>query len=203
MKAKLKLILLTALIAIAASFTANTVSNAHRLEPVKIVQQHEEGKYASQMINEETLYGKLETEPEVAPYKQPFTDVSSSKDEKWLGERETAFIVKGTYSSPFKLKDVKIKYIDQENGIVHATSPKTEIKVNIKYKGVSSEKVHGKLRRDMNEEEKKTYIIQKENELEARYNKDKITIKQADLYTQDAIRTMWMKIPNVKAVVFD
>lgn len=203
MKAKLKLILLTALIAIAASFITNTISNAHRIEPVKIVQQQKEGKYASQMINEETLYGKLETEPEVSPYKQPFTDVSNSKDDKWLGERETTFIVKGTYSSPFKLKDVKIKYIDQENGIVHATSPKTEIKVNIKYKGVTSEKVKGGFRREMNEDEKKAYIIQKENELESRYNKDKNTLKQADLYTQDAIRMMWMKVPNVKAVVFE
>ena len=203
MIAKFKLILLTALIAIAASFIANTVSNAHRLEPVKIVQQHEEGKYASQMINEETLYGKINTNPEIEPFEQPLTDISKDTNDNWLGQRETRFIVKGTYGSPFKLKDVRIKYIDQENGIVHATYPKTKITVSIPYNGVSSEKVHGKLRRDMNEEEKKIYIAEKKHELEVRYNKDKNILKQADLYKQDAVKMMWMNIPNVKAIVFE
>jgi len=188
---------------ILAGGTWNIATKHSNNEQSKIVQKYKIGKYESQMINEKTLYGAIDSAPKVLPYTQPFKDISKDKNDNWLGERQTRFIVNGTYSSPFKLKDVKIKYIDQEHGIVYATYPKTKIDVTIQHKGVSSEKIHGNLRREMNEDEKKIYIIHKEKELEARYNKDENVLKEADLYKQNAIKIMWMNIPNVKSIVFE
>lgn len=108
------------------------------------------------IISKEMLYGRLENIVEVVSVEQPISKTSVHIDDGMFGERQTNFTVQGTAKLGYDKKDIKILYI--EDRTVHIELVKTKIiSLELPYDQVNIEKVKGKLRRKMSDEDKKEH----------------------------------------------
>ena len=124
-------------------------------------------------------------------------------DETWAGERHTKLKVHGTYKMGLNTKDIEIKHIDSQNGIVYLHIGKPVlISMDIPFDQVEFEKTKGWLRLSMDETEQKKFYKAAEKHMITELMKDKEVMKQADLRNKDVIMDLLKMLPEIKSVVF-
>ncbi|MEW5569717.1 hypothetical protein [Rossellomorea marisflavi] len=127
--------LLRALILITALFIAiNAIRGNGNQEPTKIVEQYEEVKEDHYIITKELIVSKLTSRSQMVSMEQDFIKSYTDVDKSIWGDRYTELTVKGKYILGLETKDIEVKHVDEERGIVYLKLGKpTLISLEIPY----------------------------------------------------------------------
>ena len=100
-----------------------------------------------------------------------------------------------------EIEDIEVVYIEGET--VHIELPETKlISLEISYDQVDFDKVKGKLRRSMSEDEKKQFYKVAEKNIRKEISSDKEIQNQANLHNKQVIENVIKELAGVKYVVF-
>jgi hypothetical protein len=206
LKWKFKQFLLKALITLAALFIAiNTYKAVMKpIQPIKIIQQHEQIADSKYIISEDLILSKLKSKSQIVSLQQTLHKKDTFVDDNLLGERKTELTVNGTYKMGLNTKDIEIRHIDSENGIIYIKlgSP-VLISLDIPYDKVEFDKTQGWLRLAMDEEEQKNFYKSVDKNIEKELINDKELLKVADSMNRDVIMDLLNGLPEIKNVVFE
>lgn len=199
--------LIKALIGIAVMFILVNAykSVTNTVQPVKIIKQHHEVAESKYIISEEMVMSQLRGKSQIVSLEQSLHKKDTYVDENWAGlERHTELKVHGKYKLGIETKDIEIKHIDNENGIIylHIGKP-TLISLDIPYHEIEFKKTNGWLRMAMDEKEEKNFYKSVEKNIHNEIINNKELMKQADLHNKDVIMGLLKMIPEVKSVVFN
>lgn len=199
--------LLRAFITVVALFIAiNTYKAVMKpIQPVKIIQQHQQIADSKYIISEEMVMSKLQVKSQIVSMEQQLNKTDTYVDSNWAGiERHTDLNIQGNFKLGLETKDIEIKYIDNENGIIylHIGKP-TLISLDIPFNEIEFKKTSGWLRMAMDEKEEKNFYKSVEKNIHNEIINNKELMKQADLYNKDVIMGLLKMIPEVKSVVFE
>jgi hypothetical protein len=174
------------------------------LQPIKIIQQHEQIAESKYIISEEMVMSKLRSKSQIVSLQQSIDKKNTYVDDSLLGERQTELTVHGIYKFGLNTKDIEIKHIDNENGIIflHIGKPAL-ISLDIPYDHVTFDKTKGWLRLSMDEKEEKQFYKAVEKNIEQELMKDRELQKQADLHNKDVVMRILKLIPEIKSVIFE
>lgn len=155
----------------------------------------------STIVTKEMVLGKLKSLGQIVSMQQEFNDEYIDIDDGLFGERQTQLTLAGTYKMGMEIKDIEVVYIEGET--IHIELPETKlISLEIPYDQVDFDKVKGKLRRSMNEDEKKQFYQVAENNIRKEISKDKEIQNQAELHNKQVIEELLKELNGVKYVVF-
>jgi hypothetical protein len=206
MKFTLMKFLLKALLIIVAIFIA---INSYKgltapINKVEIVNPQEEIKSDHYIISEKMVMGKLKSKSQIVSMQQEISKTYTDSDDSWLGQRDTKLSVEGTYKLGLNTKDIDIRHIDQESGIVYIKLGKPiMISLEIPYDEIEFSKVNGFFRLSMNEDEKQNFYKSVKKDIENKLMNNEEVLKQARLFNKDVVRDLLLSIPSVKSVVFE
>jgi hypothetical protein len=206
LKWTLRKYLIKALLVIAALFIAiNTYKAVMKpIQPVKIIQQHEQIADSKYIISEEMIMSKLKSKSQIVSMEQTLHKTDTFIDDSLLGERHTELTVNGTYKMGLNTKDIEIKHIDSQNGIVYIKLGKPVlISLDIPYDQVEFDKKQGFFRLAMDEKEQKNFYKSVDKNIERELIKDKELLKVADSMNRDVIMDLLNGLPEIKNVVFE
>jgi hypothetical protein len=199
--------LLRALLVIVASFILlNTVNKAYFAKPegIRIIQQDEQIASAKYIISEKMIMDKLQQKSQIVSLQQNLHKKDTLVDDSWMGERHTELSINGTYIMGLETKDIIIKHIDNENGILYIKLPEPKlISLEIPYDEIEFDKTQGFFRLAMNEEEQKTFYKAVEKNIRNELMSDEELLRQADVFNKDAVMDIMKLIPEIKSVVFE
>ncbi|WP_317947283.1 DUF4230 domain-containing protein [Rossellomorea marisflavi] len=197
--------LLRALILIAALFIAiNAIRGNSNQEPIKIVKQHEEVKEDHYIITKELIVSKLTSRSQLVSMEQDFIKLYTDVDKGFLGDRYTELTVKGKYILGLETKDIEVKHVDEEQGIVYLKLGKpTLISLEIPYDQVEFDKTKGWLRLAANEDEEVKFYKSVVKDIKKRILSDEEVIKQAELHNKQVVEDLLEMTPGVKSVIFE
>jgi hypothetical protein len=174
------------------------------INKVEIVNPQEEIKSDHYIISEKMVMGKLKSKSQIVSMQQEISKTYTDSDNSWLGQRDTKLSVEGTYKLGLNTKDIDIRHIDQENGIVYIKLGKPiMVSLEIPYNEIEFDKAQGFFRLSMNEDEKQNFYKLVKKDIENKLMSNKEVLKQADLFNQDVVRGLLLSIPSVKSVVFE
>ena len=179
-----------------------TTNNEPKAESVQIVSEE---KIASSdyIINKETILKAINTDLQLVTYTQDFTDSHEYVDKAIFGERHTDLTYSGTYKLGMNKKEMVVKHIDEQNGIVYIQLPKpTIISVEIPYNKVEFEKVQGWARLAMNQEEKNNFYEASVKQFKKELMENKEIMKAVELLNKDGVSEFLASF-GVKKVVFE
>jgi hypothetical protein len=206
LKWKFKKYLIKALISIAALFIAiNTYKAVMKpIQPIKIIQQHEQIADSKYIISEEMVMSKLKSKSQIVSMEQTLHKTDTIVDDSLLGQRKTELTLKGTYKMGLNTKDIQVQHIDNQNGIVYIKLGKPVlISLDIPYDQIKFDKTQGFFRLALDEKEEKQFYKAVHKNIESELNKDKEVLKTADLMNRDVIMDLLKMIPDIKSVVFN
>jgi hypothetical protein len=206
LKWKFKQFLLKALITLAALFIAiNTYKAVMKsIEPIRIIQQQQEIADSKYIISEDLILSKLKSKSQIVSLQQTLHKKDTFVDDSLLGERKTELTVNGTYKMGLNTKDIEIRHIDSENGIVYIKLGKPVlISLDIPYDQVEFDKKQGFFRLAMDEKEEKNFYKSVDKNIERELIKDKELLKVADSMNRDVIMDLLNGLPEIKNVVFE
>ncbi|WP_442636505.1 DUF4230 domain-containing protein [Rossellomorea marisflavi] len=197
--------LLRALILIAALFIAiNAIRGNSNQEPTKIVKQHEEVKEDHYIITKELIISKLTSRSQLVSMEQDFIKLYTDVDKGFFGQRYTELTVKGKYILGLETKDIEIKHVDEEQGIVYLKLGKpTLISLEIPYDQVEFDKTKGWFRLAANEDEETKFYKSVVKDIKKRILSDEEVIKQAELHNKQVVEDLLKMSPGVKSVIFE
>jgi hypothetical protein len=198
--------LIKALLAIAALFIAiNTYKAVIKpIQPVKIIQQHEQIADSKYIISEEMIMSKLKSKSQIVSMEQTLRKTDTFVDDSLLGERKTELTVNGTYKMGLNTKDIEIRHIDSQNGIVYIKLGKPVlISLDIPYDQVEFDKKQGFFRLAIDEKEQKNFYKSVDKNIERELINDKELLKVADSMNRDVIMDLLNGLPEIKNVVFE
>jgi hypothetical protein len=198
--------LIKALLGVAALFIAiNTYKAVMKpMQQVKIIQQHEQIADSKYIISEEMIMSKLKSKSQIVSLQQDLHKKDTFVDDSLLGERHTELTVNGTYKMGLNTKDIEIRHIDSENGIVFIKLGKPVlISLDIPYDQIKFDKTKGWLRLAMDEEEQKNFYKSVDKNIEKELINDKELLKVADSMNRDVIMDLLNGLPEIKNVVFE
>jgi hypothetical protein len=174
------------------------------INKVEIVNPQEEVKSDHYIISEKMIMGKLQSKSQIVSMQQEISKTYTDSDDSWLGQRDTKLSVEGTYKLGLSTKDIDIRHIDQENGIVYIKLGKPiMVSLEIPYNEIEFSKVNGFFRISMNENEKQNFYKSVKKDIENKLMSNKEVLKQARLFNQGVIRDLLLSIPSVKSIVFE
>jgi hypothetical protein len=174
------------------------------VQPIKIIKQHEQITESKYIISEEAIMSKLKSKSQIVSLQQDINKKDTYVDDGWTGERKTQLTVHGTYHMGLNTKDIEIKHIDSQNGIVYIKLPKPIlINLDLPYDQIHFEKKQGFLRLAMDEKEEKTFYKAVEKNIERELMKDKELMKVADLNNKDVVMGLLKMLPEIKSVIFE
>lgn len=207
MKIKFKMLLLKIVISILALYLAINLAKPYihnQQEPIRIIEpqttQIASSKY---IISEQMIMSKLKTKSQIVSMQQNFNKKFTEVDNGLLGERETELSLNGSFKMGLNVKGIIIKHIDNENGIVHIKLPKPAlISLELPYDQLQFDKTKGFMRLAMSEEEEKNFYKATKKEIEKELMNNSEIRKQANLYNQEVIKGLLMKIDGVNSIVF-
>jgi CYTH domain-containing protein len=146
----------------------------------------------------------LKSKSQIVSLQQDINKKDTYVDDGWTGERKTQLTVHGTYHMGLNTKDIEIKHIDSQNGIVYIKLPKPIlINLDLPYDQIHFEKKQGFLRLAMDEKEEKTFYKAVEKNIERELMKDKELMKVADLNNKDVVMGLLKMLPEIKSVIFE
>lgn len=197
--------LLRALILIAALFIAiNTFRGNSNQEPTKIVNQHNEVKEDHYIITKELIVSKLTSRNQLVSMEQNFIKSYTDVDKSIWGDRYTELTIKGKYILGLETKDIEVKHVDEEQGIVYLKLGKpTLISLEIPYDQVEFDKTKGWLRLAANEDEEAKFYKSVVKDIKKRILSDEEVIKQAELHNKQVVEDLLEMCPGVKSVIFE
>jgi hypothetical protein len=198
--------LLKCFLLILALFIAfNTIRGVTQPEqPIQIVKQDKQIADEHYIISEEIIMGKLQSKSQLVSMEQSISKTFTDVDDGFTGTRETELSMEATYKLGLETKDIEVKHIDSENGIIYLKLPKpTMISLEIPYDQVEFEKESGWLRLAMDEEEEKKFYKAAVKNVENEILKNKEIMKQGDLHNKDVVEDILKLIPAIKSIVFE
>ena len=174
--------------------------NPAQAEPGNVTTiQQTETEYT--IVTKEMVLGKLKSLGQIVSMQQEFTDDYIDIDDGLFGERQTQLRLAGTYKMGLEIKDIEVVYI--EGKTIHIELPETKlISLEIPYDQVDFDKVKGKLRRSMSEDEKKQFYKVAEKNIRKEISGDKGVRNQANLHNRQVIEDLLKELNGVKYVVF-
>jgi hypothetical protein len=206
LKWKSQSFLLKILIAYLALFVAMNAYKAvmNPTPPIRIIQQHEQVSDSKYIISEEYVLSKLKAKSQIVSTEQTLHKKDTYVDDSLFGERKTELTVKGVYKMGLNTKDIEIKHIDSQNGIVYIKLPSPVlISLDIPFDQVEFYKTKGWLRLAMSEEEQKKFYKAVDKNIETELIKDKELMQVADLMNRDVISDLLKGFPEIKNIVFE
>lgn len=198
--------LLKCMIAILSLFLLfNTVRGVMQPEqPIQIVKQHKQTADEHFIISETMIYGKLQSKAQLVSMEQEISKTYTDVDDGLTGDRHTTLSVEGKYIMGLETRDIEVRHIDNENGIVYIKlGEPTLISLELPYDQIEFDKSQGFFRLAMDEDEEKKFYKAAVKNVENEILKNKETMKQADLHNKDVVEDILSMIPNVKSVVFE
>jgi hypothetical protein len=200
-----RFLLKAALLILALFIAFNTIRGVTQPEqPIQIIKQHKQIADEHYIISEQMVMGKLQSKAQLVSMEQLISKTYTDVDDGFTGIRETELTMEVTYKLGFETKDIEVKHIDSENGIIYLKLPKpTMISLEIPYDQVEFEKESGWLRLAMDETEEKKFYKAAVKNVENEILKNKEIMKQADLHNKDVVEDILSMIPAVKSVVFE
>jgi hypothetical protein len=201
----MKFLLKTLLIIVAIFIAINTYKGLTTpINKVEIVNPQEEIASDHYIISEKMVMSKLQSKSQIVSMQQKISKTYTDSDDNWLGQRDTKLSVEGTYKLGLNTKDIDIRHIDQESGIVYIKLGKPiMIGLDIPYNEIEFDKIQGFFRLSMNENEKQSFYKSVKKDIENKLMNNKEVLKQADLFNQDVVRDLLLSIPSVKSIVFE
>ncbi|GLI82544.1 hypothetical protein ANABIO32_02310 [Rossellomorea marisflavi] len=135
---------------------------------------------------------------------QDFIKLYTDVDKGFLGDRYTELTVKGKYILGLETKDIEVKHVDEEQGIVYLKLGKpTLISLEIPYDQVEFDKTKGWLRLAANEDEEVKFYKSVVKDIKKRILSDEEVIKQAELHNKQVVEDLLEMTPGVKSVIFE
>jgi hypothetical protein len=173
------------------------------VQPIRIIQQHEQIADSKYIISEEAIMSKLKAKSQVVSMERTINKKDTFVDDNLLGERKTELTVKGTYKFGLNTNDIQVQHIDNQNGIVYIKLGKPVlISLDIPYDQIQFDKTQGFFRLAMDEKEEKQFYKAVHKNIESELSKDKEILKTADLMNKDVVENILKLIPNIKNIVF-
>jgi Protein of unknown function (DUF4230) len=200
-----KFLLKTMILILALFIAFNTIRGVTQPEqPIQIVKQHKQIADEHYIISEKMVMGKLQSKAQLVSMEQSISKTYTDVDDGFTGTRETELSMEATYKLGLETKDIEVKHIDSENGIIYLKLPKpTMISLEIPYDQVEFEKESGWLRLAMDEDEEKKFYKAAVKNVENEILNNSEIIKQAKLHNKDVVEDILSMIPTVKSVVFE
>lgn len=202
-----KKFLIKAMITVAALFIAINTYKAvtQPIEPIRIIQQHEQriadSKY---IISEEAIMSKLKAKSQIVSMEQTLQKTDTFVDDSLLGERKTELSVKGKYIFGLNTKDIEIQHIDNNTGTIYIKlGTPVLINLDIPFDQIKFDKTQGFFRLAMDAKEEKQFYKAVVKNIEKELIKDKELMNAADLMNRDVVENILKLIPEVENVVFN
>jgi hypothetical protein len=173
-------------------------------QSIQIITPNEQISNSKYIISEEMIMSKLKSKSQIVSLEQDLHKKDTHVDDGLLGERHTELTVNGTYKMGLNTKDIEIKHIDSQNGIVYIKLGKPVlISLDIPYDQVEFDKKQGFFRLAMDEKEQKNFYKSVDKNIERELIKDKEIMKVADSMNRDVIVDLLNGLPEIKNVVFE
>jgi hypothetical protein len=179
-------------------------------EEPRIVQKAEEvksAKVAEYIITEKMILGKLTEKLEEVSLEGKLDDKKNKYikvEDGFFGARQTKLQYEGSYKMGLNKQEVEVKHIDQVNGIVYLKMPKPIlISLELPFDKISFNKVKGKLRFSMNDEEEKQYYKVVEKDIRKQLMNNKELIRQVDLLNKAHTVETLKDMAGVKNIIFE
>lgn len=199
--------LIVALIAILTFHILTTTYNniTNPVEPIRYTEKHEsEIKESEYIISEEMVMSKLESKSQIVSLKQDLHKKEVKIDDSFFGERQTKLEINGTYKMGVNTKDISVKHIDSDSGIVYIELPKPVlISLELPYDQIGFDKTDGFFRLAMDEEEEKKFYKSAKKNIKTELMKDKELLKRVNLFNQEVVEEILTSMTEIKSVVFE
>ncbi|MGD7046977.1 DUF4230 domain-containing protein [Rossellomorea marisflavi] len=197
--------LLRALILVVALFiTVNAIRGSYKEDSTKIVKQHEEVKEDHYIVTKELIVNKLTSKSQLVSMEQDFVKSYTDVDKSIWGDRHTELTLKGKYMLGLETKDIEVKHVDNEQGIVYLKLGKPSlISLEIPYDQVEFDKTKGWLRLAANEDEEAKFYKSVVKDVKKRILADDEIVKQAKIHNKEVVEGLLKMIPDVKSIVFE
>lgn len=155
------------------------------------------------IISKEMVLSSLQAKAELVSYEQDLFKVEEHHDKSLFGQRVTELTMKGSYKMGLDTADITVTHIDNQNGTVYVELPKPKvISMDVPYDRIEFDKEQGWFRLAMSEEEQKNFYRSAINSMRNELNTDPQILQTANLYNQEVVRDLILKVSNVKRVVF-
>lgn len=173
------------------------------IEPIQIINAETLPTSSEFIISKEFILGKLQFKSQIVSMEQELKNISFTHvDDSLFGQRHTELTLNGTYKMGLDTSGIEVTHIDK-SGIVYIDLPDPKlISLELPYDQIDIEKTKGWARLAMNEEELKNFYKAAETSIRNDILHNEQTLKQAELFNQEAVRGLIKKIPTVKSVVF-
>ena len=198
--------LLKILITILALYIAiNTVrAFIQPVQPIKIIKQNQQIADSKYIISEQMIMSKLKSKSQIVSLEQQLDKKDTFVDENFFGKRATQLKLHGTYKLGLNTKDIEIKHIDSNIGMVCIKLGQPAlISLDIPYNEIEFNKSQGFLRLAMDEKEEKNFYKAAKKNIEFELMKDKELMKIADSMNKDVVENILKLIPEIKSIVFE
>lgn len=173
-------------------------------EAFKYVERHEALDSNEYTISQEMLLSKLKEKSQIVSMEQSISKKDVNVDKGFLGERKTELSLNGKFKLGLETKEIKIREIDSDKGIVYMSIPKPVIiSLDLPFDKTEFEKTDGWFRMSMSEEDEKRFFKSAKKNIENEILKDKEIMSQANTYNEKAIEGILTMLPAVKTVVFE